>query len=108
MLVEGTPSGEQCSNVGYFAVKEGTAIFREQDGDQLPASSGDLRAGQLVEATYAGPIAASCPPQGVAGKIVILDDGEPAVLPDTGGAPLPVLGVLLIAGGLLARRVAGH
>jgi hypothetical protein len=60
-----------------------------------------------VEATYAGPVAESYPTQGTAGRIVILGDDQadtPAVLPDTGGASLRVLGVLLIAGGLLARR----
>jgi hypothetical protein len=48
--------------------------------------------------------------QGVAGRIVILDGNRdlPAVLSDTGDAPLPTLGALLIAGGLLARRVAHY
>ncbi len=68
----------------------------------------------MVEATYSGPVAESYPTQGVAGRIVILDedetdnqrDGGLAVLPDTGGPALAVPVALLIAGALLAHRVA--
>jgi hypothetical protein len=64
-----------------------------------------------VEATYSGPVAESYPTQGVAGRIVILDEDRTdnddlATLPNTGGAPL--LGALLIGGALLAARVAGY
>ena len=70
----------------------------------------------MVEAPYAGPVAESYPTLGTAGRIVILgegqadtpDDGHKAFLPDTGGAPLQVLGVLLIASGLLVRWVVGY
>ena len=120
VVVEEDPSDEAGSAKGEFALTQGTAILRRQDGDRVPAAFDDLRIGQLVEANYAGPVAESYPTQGIAGSIVILDgdragspggngSGGPAVLPDTGGAALLVPGIifLLIAGGSLARRAAG-
>jgi hypothetical protein len=112
VLVEEDPSERSGSAKGQFAVTEETEILEQQRGGELgPASFEVLRAGQLVEATYTGPVAESYPTQGVAGRIVILDeartdnpDDGPSVLPDTGGAPLA--GGLLLAGVLLVLRVA--
>jgi hypothetical protein len=107
VLVEEDPSERSGSAKGEFAVTGRTEILEQRGGD--PASFEDLRVGQMVEATYEGPVAESYPTQGIAGRIIILDgdrtgnDGGSAVLPDTGGAPLLVPGALLIAGGLLAR-----
>ncbi len=109
VLVEEDPSDESGSAKGEFAVTRQTEIF-ERRGGKL-TSFEDLRVGQLVEATYAGPVAESYPTQGTAGRIIILGEDQadtPALLPDTGGAPLPVLGVLLITSGLLARLVVGY
>ena len=106
VLVEEDPSDESGSAKGEFAVTKETEIL-ERRGGKL-ASFEDLRVGQIVEATYAGPVAESYPTQGTAGRIVILDDDNPAVLPDTGGGVLQVLVVLLIAGGLLASLVVGY
>ena len=109
VLVEENPSDRSGSAKGEFAVTDETEILQQKEGDQAPASFEDLQVGQMVEATYAGPVAESYPTQGIAGRIVILDQADTlAVLPDTGGAALPVLAALLIAGGLLARRVAGY
>jgi hypothetical protein len=116
VLVEEDPSEESGSAKGEFAVTDETEILDQRDGDLAPAAFEDLRVGQLVEATYSGPVAESYPTQGVAGRIVILeggrtddpDDGGLSVLPNTGGVPLPLLGVLLIGSALLARRVAGY
>jgi len=108
VFVEEDPSDESGSAEGEFVVTRETEILELRDGMLAPASFEALRGGQMVEATFAGPVAESYPTQGTAGRIVILDDGDPAVLPDTGGAPLQVLGDLLIASGLLARRVAGY
>jgi hypothetical protein len=109
VLVEENPSEESGSAKGEFAVTGETEILEQRGQDLAPVSFEDLRVGQIVEATYTGPVAESYPTQGVAGKIVILEgDDGPAVLPDTGGAPLPVLAPLLIAGGLLVRRVADY
>jgi hypothetical protein len=89
-----------------------TEILERRDGDLARVAFEDLRVGQMVEATYTGPVAESYPTQGVAGRIVILDeegtdepdDGGLSVLPNTGGATLTV--ALLIVGALLALRVA--
>jgi Protein of unknown function (DUF3221) len=111
VLVEEDPSDRSGSAKGEFAVTGETEILEQRDGDLAPVAFEALRVGQMVEATYSGPVAESYPTQGVAGRIVILDedrtdnpdDGGLAVLPNTGGAPLAVLGVLLIGGALLAR-----
>jgi Protein of unknown function (DUF3221) len=109
VLVEENPSEESGSAKGEFAVSGETEILEQRGQDLAPVSFEDLRVGQMVEATYTGPVAESYPTQGVAGRIVILEgDDGPAVLPDTGGAPLAVLCMLLISGALLARRVARH
>jgi hypothetical protein len=111
VLVEEDPSDESGSAKGEFAVDGETEILEQRDGDLAPAAFEELRVGQVVEATYSGPVAESYPTQGVAGRIVILDeggtdnpdDGGLSVLPNTGGVPLA--GGLLI-GALLALRVA--
>jgi hypothetical protein len=111
VLVEENPSDESGSAKGQFAVTDETEILEQRDGDLAPVSFEVLRVGQMVEATYAGPVAESYPTQGIAGRIVILDGdrtGSPPVLPDTRGALLPALGALLIAGGLLTYRVAHY
>jgi hypothetical protein len=108
VLVEEEPSEESGSAKGEFAVTEETEILDGRGGDQTPASFEDLRVGQVVEATYKGPVAESYPTQGVAGRIIILDRDQtntPAVLPDTGGASVLALGALLIGGGLLIGRL---
>jgi hypothetical protein len=66
------------SDKGYFTVTGETGISRLLGGDAVvPAAFEDLEVGQLVEATYVGPILESYPPQGAAGSIVILaDPGE--------------------------------
>lgn len=122
----GPPESTPSSPKGYFSVTGETEILDQRGGGQVPATVEDLRVGQLVEATYVGPVAASYPQQGTAGSIVILADapdpsgpdptapgtggsggasGGMSVLPDTGG-PSPVLlvaGVLaVVASGLLA------
>ena len=106
VLVEEAPSDASGSPKGEFAVTEKTEILEQQGGDQAPASFEDLRVGQTVEATYAGPVAESYPTQGIADRIVILAESRgdtPAALPDTGGAPALALGASLIACGLLVR-----
>ena len=102
VLVEEEPSEESGSAKGEFAVTGETEILEGRGEDQTPASFEDLRVGQVVEATYKGPVAESYPTQGVAARIVILGKADtPTVLPDTGGASVLALGALLIGGGLL-------
>ena len=75
VLVEADPASQFEGDKGYFTVTEETGIFRLVGGDALaPATFEELEVGQLVEATYSGPILESYPPQGGAGSIVILED----------------------------------
>ena len=113
VLVEEDPSEESGSAKGEFAVDGETEILEQREGgDVAPMAFTELRIGQVVEATYSGPVAESYPTRGIAGRIVLLDEdgagnksgGGPAVLPDTGGPALA--GILLLVGALLARRVA--
>jgi hypothetical protein len=112
VLVEEDPSDESGSAKGEFAVGGETEILEQRDGDVAPIAFEELRIGQVVEATYSGPVAESYPTQGTAGRIVLLDEDGTGnksgrgrtVLPDTGGPAL--VGVLLLVGALLARRVA--
>lgn len=131
-----------CETTYDFTITDGTGILRQQNGQLVQAGADDLRVGQSVEVTYSyppdGAVAAICPVQLPADKIVILggspetpskdpqpepanppDNGSnnrdtgkdsedgPTLLPNTGGIPLPVAGatVLMIFGGLLARRL---
>ncbi len=114
VIVEEDPSDGWGSAKGEFAVTEETEILEQRGEDLVPVPFENLRVGQMVEATYAGPVAESYPTRGIADRIVILDGdrtdvpgaGSLTVLPNTGGAPL--LGSLLIAGGLLIRWVVGY
>ena len=111
VLVEEDPSEESGSAKGEFAVTDETEILEQRDGQLAPVDFEVLRVGQMVEATYSGPVAESYPTQGVAARIVILDSEQGdalTVLPDTGGGMILVSSVLLIGGALLVRRVAGY
>ena len=93
VLVEENPADQSGSAKGAFTVTDETEILKQQGAEQVPATFEDLQVGQLVEATYAGPVAESYPTQGEAASIVILeessgDDDDRCLLPegcDTGG-----------------------
>jgi hypothetical protein len=111
VLVEEDPASQSGLAKGEFAVTDKTEILEQRGEDLVPVPFEKLRVGQKVEATYAGPVAESYPTQGVAGRIVILEEDESnalTVLPDTGGGMVLVSSVLLIGGGLLVRRVGGY
>ena len=81
VLVEENPNDEQGSAKGAFTITDETEILRQQGDEQVPATFDDLQVGQLVVATYVGPVAESYPTQGTAGSIVILEEAagdEPA------------------------------
>ena len=59
ILVEEDPSDEWGSDKGEFAVDDETEILEERDGDLAPVAFEALRVGQMVEATYTGPVAES-------------------------------------------------
>ena len=82
VLVEENPADQSGSAKGAFTVTGETEILRQKGSELVPASFGDLRVGQLVTATYAGPVAESYPTQGTAGSIVILGDDYGSELGD--------------------------
>ena len=116
VVVEEDPSEKSGSDKGEFALDGDTEILDQRDGDPEPAAFEDLRVGQVVEATYSGPVAESYPTQGIAGRIVILeenqtdnpDGGGLSALPDTGGAPLAALCALQMVSALLVNRVTRY
>ena len=76
VLVEEDPTSEWGGNKGYFTVTGETEILRLVGGDAVaPATFEELEVGQLVSATYSGPILESYPSQGGASSIVILGEG---------------------------------
>ena len=76
VLVEEDPASEWGGNKGYFTVTGETELSRLVGGDAVaPATFEELEVGQLVEATYSGPILESYPTQGGASSIVILGEG---------------------------------
>jgi hypothetical protein len=99
VLVEASPANESGSDKGYFDVSSETQIFQQRGGEVFPATFDDLQLGQLVVATYTGPILQSYPPRGTAGSITILeapsgDDELGCLLPegcDTDGDGMPDL-----------------
>lgn len=120
------PPSVPTSEKGFFSVTDETEILDQRGGEPVSATFEDLAVGQLVEATYAGPVATSYPQQGTADSIVILegstDPAEPNptdpgtstdprtgngvsdgsfggmnVLPDTGGPSAALLGSGVLA-----------
>ena len=118
-LIEENPLEDSGSDKASVGITAETRIFIQQGQDRVPAGPEELAAGQLVEATFIGPVAESYPVQTTAGSITIIEDpNEPAapppsdggvgVLPDTGGVASPP--VVLLAGGcllaaMLLRRI---
>ena len=79
VLVEEYPSAAGAGAKGSFTVTDETEITtRQEDGEAVPAAFGDLEVGQMVEATYAGPVAESYPTQGNAASIAILEAPAPS------------------------------
>jgi hypothetical protein len=76
VLVEEDPASDWGGNKGYFSVTGETEISQLVGGDAVaPATFEELEIGQLVEATYSGPVLESYPTQGGASSIVILGEG---------------------------------
>ena len=109
-LIEENPFEDSGSDKASVGITAATRIFIQQGQDRVPAAPEDLAIGQLVEATFVGPVAESYPVQTRAGSITIIEDpNEPVgpppsgggvdVFPDTGGAALPP--VTPLAGGCL-------
>lgn len=71
VLVEEDPADQWGSDKGAFTVTGETEILWQQGDELFPATFDDLQVGQLVTATYVGPVAESYPSQGTAGSVVI-------------------------------------
>jgi hypothetical protein len=90
VLVEVDPTDESGSAKGDFTVTDETEILKQQGDEQVPATFDNIQVGQLVAATYIGPVAESYPTQGTAGSIVILEEpsgDEPLCLIPEGCGP---------------------
>ncbi len=95
VLIEGPKMSSTQIDKALVTVGTDTKIFRralvQGNVTSLPAKLTDLQMGQMVEATFAGPVAMSYPVQASASEIVILDQG----LADTGSAAvMPVFPVI--------------
>jgi len=119
VLIEEDPLEESGSDKASVEITPETEISRRQGQNRAPAAPEDLEAGQLVEATFSGPVAESYPVQATAGSITILEEandgatGAPGLdeLPGTGGAVLVVFGVGAFLGGTLLaawRWISGY
>lgn len=113
VLIEENPVEQSGSAKAYVEITAETQIFREQGGELVPVTPEDLEIGQLVEATFVGPVAESYPVQATAGSITVLEapngpggagdaPSGGGALPDTGGATLPAPGALLAGACILA------
>ena len=80
------PADPGCEKI-YFQIIAETRVFREQGGERVEASPGDLEKGQRVRADYTGyPLAESYPAQTTARTVVIL---SPASSSDASDAFFP-------------------
>jgi hypothetical protein len=104
VLIEGAREKDTNADKAATRITAKTQIFRLQDGRKIARKFRDLKVGQTVEATFAGPVAESYPVQGTAGEIIILAeaanaaaDNEPVVKE---GAEVSLSGKL--KGGIMA------
>ena len=113
VLIEEDPLEDSGSDKASAKITPETEISRRQGQNRVPAAPEDLEAGQLVEATFSGPVAESYPVQATAGSIAILEDADDGAtdapgfdeLPGTGGTILVALGVGAFLGTSFWRRV---
>jgi hypothetical protein len=97
-------------NVGNQQDLAGIAQYLGVSQNQVSACLGSIAAGEDVNINTAAPAPAPAPthsPTATATATAPAPAGAPAELPPTGGTQILALGaaVLLVAGGLLARRI---
>jgi hypothetical protein len=78
ILIEGAKERDTGIDKAMTRVVARTRLFKMQDGKKVEARFEDLKVGQTVEATFAGPVAESYPVQGAAAEIVILAQAKGA------------------------------
>jgi hypothetical protein len=72
IFVEGAKERVTSVDKASINVMARTDLFKMRDGKKAVATFEDLKVGQMVEATFSGPVAESYPVQVTAGAIVIL------------------------------------
>ena len=72
VLIEGKAEKDTNVDKASTRVTANTSIFRMENGKKVAGKFGDLKVGQTVEASFAGPVSESYPVQGAASEIVIL------------------------------------
>ena len=104
VLIEGVPEKGMGVDKAATRITPKTRVFKLQDGKKAAKKFSDLKVGQLVEATFSGPVAESYPVQATAGVIIIITgagnlapDHEPALKK---GAEVSLRGRL--TGGMMA------
>ena len=113
VLIEEDPLEDSGSDKASVEITPETENLLPARTKPVPAAPEDLEAGQLVEATFSGPVAESYPVQATAGSIAILEDADDGAtdapgfdeLPGTGGTILVALGVGAFLGTSFWRRV---
>ena len=72
VLIEGKVEKDTSVDKASARVTAKTSIFRMEAGKKVAGKFSDLKVGQTVEASFAGPVSESYPVQGPASEIVIL------------------------------------
>lgn len=72
VLIEGAQEKDTNVDKAATRITAKTLIFKMQEGRKVPKKFSDLKVGQLVEATFAGPVLESYPVQAIAGEIIVL------------------------------------
>ena len=72
VLIEGKAEKDTNLDKASARVTAETSIFRMEDAKKVAGKFSDLKVGQTVEASFAGPVSESYPVQGAASEIVIL------------------------------------
>jgi hypothetical protein len=79
IVIQGPKMASTPIDKAMVRVTSETKVFRRAlvggNVTSVPAKPADLQMGQMVEATFAGPVAMTYPAQGTASEVVILDQG---------------------------------
>jgi hypothetical protein len=86
LRVEGMPEKDTNFDKAGINVTKDTRIYRQLEGQRTAVSFDALRLGQLVEATFTGPVLMSYPVQATASVVVILAETAPTFGVDIRGA----------------------
>ena len=68
MFVKG---GGSCNRQADVAIGSRTEVFRQVEGQLVPADTGQLKVGRWITVWFDGLVLASCPPQAAAGRVLL-------------------------------------